>query len=131
MRVFSAVLLAAFLSINGFAADADKKVPEDKDIKVTVTPSGSKYHLADCRTITEGTGRVAPLEGVKKANLEACAVCKPDALVVVTPTGAKYHTETCKSAGKDSVKMILAAARTKGLEACKLCNPPDGKAEKP
>jgi len=126
-RALGVLMLALFA---GTCFSAEIKIPEDKDIKVYITPSGAKFHLKECHTTKENGSKETTLDVAKASKMEACAVCKPDAQVMVTATGAKYHLASCKTAGKDAVAMILAAARSKGLDACKLCNPPDGKAEK-
>src|SRR5258708_1966928 len=122
--LFSAGMLAGESSKPKDEKKGDKK--EDKgDIKVYVTKSRTKYHLKECK-FAEKDATAIPFADTK-GKYEPCAVCKPDAMVYVTKTGAKFHMKTCQHAGKDPLAMMLAEARARELEACKVCNPPDGK----
>ena len=57
--------------------------------------------------------------------LVACAQAGPVATTVyTTKTGTKYHKESCSSLRKSKIKTDIAAAKKKGLTACKRCKPP-------
>jgi len=45
-------------------------------------------------------------------------------MVYATKSGTKYHTSTCRSLKKSKIPMTLSEAVDKGLEPCKICNPP-------
>jgi methylphosphotriester-DNA--protein-cysteine methyltransferase len=47
-----------------------------------------------------------------------------DTTVYITKTGEKYHTERCTSVKNSKIAISLAAAVTRGFEACKRCKPP-------
>lgn len=60
------VLLTAFL------------VAQSSSPLVYVTPTGTKYHLKDCRTLKKSkTVEAITLEEAKGRGLEACKVCRP------------------------------------------------------
>jgi len=118
-----AVALLAFLFSSGILA-AEKK-DEKADVKVFVTRSGTKFHVAGCKFVDKDSTAISLAD--TKGKYEPCAVCKPDATVYATKTGAKFHMKTCTHAGKDPLSMMLAEAKSRKLEPCKVCNPPDGK----
>jgi len=41
-----------------------------------------------------------------------------------TKTGAKYHADGCRYLSKSKIPMTLSAAKSSGLTACSVCNPP-------
>lgn len=43
--------------------------------------------------------------------------------VYKTPSGEKYHTATCRYVKNVSTAMDISEARSRGLSACKQCNP--------
>ncbi|MFD2892615.1 DUF5763 domain-containing protein [Flavobacterium chuncheonense] len=45
-------------------------------------------------------------------------------IVFKTPSGAKYHLATCRMVNNVSKELDLNDAVEKGLEPCKICNPP-------
>lgn len=118
------LMLAAVVSVNAWSAEPakDDKKSDDK-VTVLVTKTGTKYHVDGCPHAKDAT---AILLSEAKGKYEACADCKPDATVYITKSGNKFHMKDCTHA-KDATETTVAAAKFHKLEACKVCNPPDGK----
>ena len=45
-------------------------------------------------------------------------------IVYKTETGLKYHRDGCQYLNSSKMAITLAEAKAEGLEACKVCNPP-------
>lgn len=129
VRAFALVVVLLSAGMLAGEAKKDEKKGDKKDdkveVKVFVTKTGTKYHVQGCKFVDKDSTAIPLAE--TKGKYEPCAVCKPDALVYVTKTGAKFHMKMCTHSGKDPLAMSLAEARSRELEPCKVCNPPEGK----
>ncbi|OJU23520.1 MAG: hypothetical protein BGN92_09350 [Sphingobacteriales bacterium 41-5] len=91
MKLITAFLFCLFLSV-GLEAQTVYK-----------TPSGAKYHTANCRMVKNVSSKVS-LKDAAASGLTACKICKPATVsamgLVSKPTQGQDQTKQCKGLTK-------------------------------
>jgi hypothetical protein len=70
------------------------------------TPSGAKYHLANCRTVKNVSAKITTAEAAK-LGLSPCKICNPPAIPASSPAGKEKGEGTtvqCKGITKKGTR---------------------------